>query len=90
MTPPEVQEDLSRLDPELAAAYAATPWISLHAGSVAAIRAAGGVSAPADLPANVEVVEISADGVSGKVYRDKHAPRDAPVLMWLHVGRFLE
>jgi hypothetical protein len=81
-------EQLHKLDPEVLAAYTATPWIVANETTVLAIRSAGGVSAAAAIPNGVEVLDVDQDGVQGKLYRKIDAPQDSPCLVWFHVSCF--
>ncbi|KAL8292236.1 hypothetical protein RQP46_001702 [Phenoliferia psychrophenolica] len=82
-------EELWRLDPEVRAAYEAGPWLRVTPQSVAAIRAAGGVSKAAEIPDDVEVVPVDNEGVEGVIFRKKNAKKDAPLVVWFHGGGYI-
>lgn len=79
-------EDLTKLDPQLVAAYKASPFLRVSGASYAAIRNAGGISKVAEIPADVEVVEVNDAGVEGVIFRKKVGAEGAPVLTWFHVS----
>lgn len=83
------QERVDLLDPELQAAYNATPWVKLSNASVPMIRSAGGVSKPIAIPDEVEVIEVEDGSVAGMLYKKRGGQEDAPLVVWNHGGGYI-
>lgn len=80
-------EKLHKLDPEVLAAYTATPWLLIDKSNLQAIRDAGGLATPsATVPAGLQVLDVDQNGVQGKLYRKVNAPPETPAIVWLHVS----